>query len=146
MRQTIAGSRLDVTHGMAILGNVKALLHRHADGNLAYLALGYLAPEEVTPFQEANGLLNEFKMLWHFRYRFPLHSIVFKQVSSHLPHEANVEQYFSRAGAISDPNQASQGAPPAMRGSVGAFFLIAFLVSPMISFLSGHGALKIMIF
>ena len=38
----------------------------------------YLAPEEVTPFQEANGLLNEFKMLWHFRYRFPLHYIVFK--------------------------------------------------------------------
>ena len=49
-------------------------------------------------------MLNEFKMLWHFRYRFPLHYIVFKQVSSHLPHEANVEQYFSRAGAISDPN------------------------------------------
>ena len=41
MRQTIAGSRLDVTHGMAILGNVNALLHRHADGNLADLALGF---------------------------------------------------------------------------------------------------------
>ena len=30
--------------------------------------------------------------------------MVFKQVSSHLPHEANVEQYFSRAGHLSDPN------------------------------------------
>ena len=30
--------------------------------------------------------------------------IVFKQIASHLPHEANVEQYFSRAGNVSDPN------------------------------------------
>ena len=30
-------------------------------------------------------------------HRFPLHLVVFKQVSSHIPHEANVEQYFSRA-------------------------------------------------
>ena len=25
-------------------------------------------------------------------------------MASHLPHEANVEQYFSRAGNLSDPN------------------------------------------
>ena len=43
-------------------------------------------------------------MLWHLRHRFPLHFLVFKMTASHLPHEANVEQYFSRAGAISDPN------------------------------------------
>ena len=42
------------------------------------------------------GMLDEFKMMWELRYRFPLHYIVFKQVSSHLPHEANVEEYFSR--------------------------------------------------
>ena len=30
--------------------------------------------------------------------------VLFKQVSGHLPHEANVEQYFSRAGFLSDPN------------------------------------------
>ena len=29
---------------------------------------------------------------------------VFKQTASHLPHEANVEQVFSRAGRMSDPN------------------------------------------
>ena len=52
----------------------------------------------------SDGLLNEFKMLWHLRHRFPLHFLVFKMTASHLPHEANVEQYFSRAGAISDPN------------------------------------------
>ena len=43
-------------------------------------------------------------MTWSLRKRFPLHYIVFKQIASHLPHEANVEQYFSRAGNISDPN------------------------------------------
>ena len=32
-------------------------------------------------------------MMWELRYRFPLHYIVFTQVSSHIPHEANVEQY-----------------------------------------------------
>ena len=33
------------------------------------------------------------------------HYIVFKQISAHLPHEANVEQYFSRAVSHStDPS------------------------------------------
>ena len=39
-------------------------------------------------------MVNHFKLM---RLRFPLHFIVFKQVSSHIAHEANVEQYFSRA-------------------------------------------------
>ena len=30
--------------------------------------------------------------------------IVFKQTAFHIPHEANVEQLFSRAGLLSDPN------------------------------------------
>ena len=42
-------------------------------------------------------MLNHFKMFWELRDRFPLHMVVFKQVSSHIPHEANIEQYFSRA-------------------------------------------------
>lgn len=37
------------------------------------------------------------KMFYDLRDRFPLHFVVFKQVSSHIPHEANVEEYFSRA-------------------------------------------------
>ena len=37
-------------------------------------------------------MLNEFQMMWSLRKRFPLHYIVFKQIASHLPHEANVEQ------------------------------------------------------
>ena len=30
--------------------------------------------------------------------------MVFKRTACHLPHEANVEQVFSRAGNLSDPN------------------------------------------
>ena len=40
-------------------------------------------------------------MMWALRERFPLH--VFKQAASHLPHEANIEQFFSRAANLSDP-------------------------------------------
>ena len=35
-----------------------------------------------------------------FSDRFPLHFIVFKQVSAHIAHEANVEEFFSRAVRI----------------------------------------------
>ena len=59
-------------------------------------------------FYTEDGLLNEFKMHWHFRLRFPLHVVVFKQVSSHIPHEANCEQYFYRAGMLSGPNMAPE--------------------------------------
>jgi hypothetical protein len=43
-------------------------------------------------------------MMWALRERFPLHFFVFKQVASHLAHEANVEQVFSRAGSLTNPN------------------------------------------
>ena len=36
--------------------------------------------------------------------RFPLHYLIFKQTASHLPHEANVEQAFPRAGQLANPN------------------------------------------
>ena len=52
----------------------------------------FLAPEEVQPFLRADGLHDEFKMMYFFRHRFPLHYFIFKQTASHLPHEANVEQ------------------------------------------------------
>lgn len=38
------------------------------------------------------------------RNQFPLHYIVFKQTASHIPHEGNSEQLFSRSGALSDDN------------------------------------------
>ena len=53
-------------------------------------------------------LLNEFEMVWALRDRFPLHIILFKQTACHLAHEANVEQIFSRAGNLADPNMDSE--------------------------------------
>ena len=56
---------------------------------------------------EDGQLLNKFEMMWALRERFPLHFFVFKQVASHLAHEANVEQVFSRAGGLTDPHMAA---------------------------------------
>ena len=42
--------------------------------------------------------------MWALRASFPLHYIIFKMTACHLPHEANVEQIFSRAGLLADPN------------------------------------------
>ena len=61
-------------------------------------------PTQVQPFLRQDGLLDEFKMMYSFRNRFPLHYFVFKMTASHLPHEANVEQVFSRAKRLADPN------------------------------------------
>ena len=54
----------------------------------------------LLPFVDDKGLLNEFAMMYALRERFPLHYVVFRQTSSHLPHEANVEQVFSRSGLV----------------------------------------------
>ena len=67
--------------------------------------MGTAGPETVSIYiDESDDLLNEFHMMWDLRQRFPLHFIVFKQTACHLAHEANVEQSFSRAGNLSDPN------------------------------------------
>ena len=42
--------------------------------------------------------------MYHVRNSFPLHYIVFKQTASHIPHEGNSEQLFSRSGDLSDDN------------------------------------------
>jgi hypothetical protein len=60
--------------------------------------------QEYSQYIAEDGLLNEFKMMWELRESFPLHFTVFKQTACHLSHEANVEQVFSRAGLIADPN------------------------------------------
>ena len=64
----------------------------------------HLAREHYETFISDDGLLNEFAMMWALRERFPLHTIIFKQTACHLPHEANVEMLFSRAGLLTDPN------------------------------------------
>ena len=64
----------------------------------------HLSSDVWASFIDGDGLLNEFEMMWSLRERFPLHLVVFKRTACHLPHEANVEQVFSRAGNLSDPN------------------------------------------
>ena len=59
---------------------------------------------EGRKFTTEDGLLNEFAMMWALRNKFPLHYVLFKQTACHLPREANVEQIFSRAGLLADPN------------------------------------------
>ena len=41
----------------------------------------YVTPEEIKEYRCPDGLLNEFKMFWHLRHRFPLHFLVFKQIA-----------------------------------------------------------------
>jgi hypothetical protein len=57
----------------------------------------------IREFRDEDGIVNEFALIYHVR-SFPLHYIVFKQTASHLPHEGNSEQLFSRSGALSDDN------------------------------------------
>ena len=58
----------------------------------------------IREYTDDEGLVNEFALMYHLRQSFPLHYIVFKQTASHLPHEGNSEQLFSRSGALSDDN------------------------------------------
>ena len=55
-------------------------------------------------YYDEDDILNKFRMLWDLRKEFPVHFTVFKQCASHLHHQANVEQIFSLAGRLSDPN------------------------------------------
>jgi hypothetical protein len=50
-----------------------------------------LSEDECQRFVE-DGVLNEFEMMCQLRVLFPLYFFVFKQTSSHLAPEANVEQ------------------------------------------------------
>ena len=114
--ETLAGAGSPLFRGASMLNSAAAAqvaqaAHNAAEAEFQFDAAGveierykYLAPEEVQPFLRADGLLDEFRMMHEFRHRFPLHHLVFKQTASHLPHEANVEQVFSRAGRISNPN------------------------------------------
>ena len=63
-----------------------------------------LPADTVLEFEDDDGLINEFALMWKLRDSFPLHVILFKQTASHMCHEGNSEQLFSRAGALSDNN------------------------------------------
>ena len=57
--------------------------------------------------------------MYKVRNQYPLHFIVFKQTASHLPHEANSEQMFSRSGELSDNNGKMDPAHLAVWTSIG---------------------------
>ena len=67
-----------------------------------------LAQERIKPFISKSGasagILNEFALLQAMKDEFPLHHFVFKQVSSHMPHEGNSEETFSLSGSLSSDN------------------------------------------
>ena len=63
-----------------------------------------LDKKTIGEFRDDEGIVNEFALMYHVRNSFPLHYIVFKQTASHIPHEGNSEQLFSRSGALSDDN------------------------------------------
>ena len=69
---------------------------------------------------DEDGLVNEMVLLYKLRSKFPLHYRVFKQVSSHICHEANTERLFSLAGALSDDNGKMSPDALAIWTSVGA--------------------------
>ena len=57
--------------------------------------------------------------VYHLRQSFPLHYTVFKQTASHIPHEGNNEQLFSRSGYLSDDNGRMNPAHLAVWTSIG---------------------------
>ena len=64
-----------------------------------------LSEDENQSFVNAeDGVMNEFEMMCQLRILFPLHFVVFKQTTSHLSDETNVEQVFSRTGQLSEVN------------------------------------------
>ncbi|KAL1530366.1 hypothetical protein AB1Y20_001274 [Prymnesium parvum] len=75
---------------------------------LTTLRWKHMAREVYKVYEDEDGLLNEFRMMFELRKQFPLHYIIFKQCAVHLPHEANVESIFSLAGRVADPNMDSR--------------------------------------
>ena len=58
----------------------------------------------IAEFKDEDGLINEFKLLYALRNRFPIHFSLFKRLAAHLPHEANAETTFSLSGSLSSSN------------------------------------------
>ena len=73
---------------------------------------------------DSAGIVNEFALLYDLRTSFPLHYIVFKQTASHIPHEGNSEQLFSRAGNLSDDNGKMDPARLGVWTSIGVNYAI----------------------
>ena len=77
---------------------------------------------KIREFRDDDGIVNEFALMYNVRSVFPLHYIVFKQTASHLPHEGNSEQLFSRSGALSDDNGKMDPVCPVSNGGTLGLF------------------------
>ena len=80
-----------------------------------------LDKKTILEFRDDKGIVNEFALMHHLRRSFPLHYIVFKQTASHIPHEGNNEQLFSRSGYLSDDNGRMNPAHLAVWTSIGEY-------------------------
>ena len=58
-----------------------------------------LLQAEVALYRNSLGLVDEFALISRLKRKFPLYHIVFRQSSSHLSHEGDVERVFSGAKA-----------------------------------------------
>ena len=75
----------------------------------------YIAPAELAKFRCADGLLNEFKLMWELRERFPVHFLVFKCDGACVPLPSilriyinNINQQRSNPFQGNDPATAEQ--------------------------------------
>ena len=78
----------------------------------------------IREYRDDAGIVNEFALMYHLRNSFPLHYIAFKQTASHISHEGNSEQLFSRSGALSDDNGKMDPARLAVWTSIGVNYSI----------------------
>ena len=71
----------------------------------------YIAPAELAKFRCADGLLNEFKLMWELRERFPVHFLVFKCDGACVPLPSILRIYINNINQQrSDPFQGNDPA------------------------------------
>ena len=61
-------------------------------------------PALISKHVGSDGILDEFALVSDIEDVMPLHYLLFRMCAAHLPHEANSESTFFRAGMLSDPN------------------------------------------
>ena len=59
-----------------------------------------LPQEVIQACDPGGGVINEFDLIYSVRQEFPLHYTLFRQIATHIAHEANSESTFSEAGGL----------------------------------------------
>ena len=63
-----------------------------------------MSPEQIAPFRDAVGLLDEYAFYFSVRLSYPLHYTIFRHYAADLAVESNAEETFSLAGRLSSDN------------------------------------------